>query len=189
MTDTIGKTIDIHKKLLAEFEQNCQELINSAVELIVTTITNGGCIYLCGNGGSASDAQHVAGEFVGRFLKERKAIPAIALNTDGAVVTAIGNDYSYEEIFKRQLEAFIKPGDIFWAFSTSGSSKNIIAAAKLATERDAKIIGFTGKKNTPLEALSDVCISLDAPYSAPAQEIHMLAYHIICDLVEQHFSS
>ena len=188
MTDTVQNTINIHKKLLAEFENNCNTLINSAVELIYTSISNGGCIYLCGNGGSASDAQHVAGELVGRFLKERKAIPAIALNTDSAVLTAIGNDYSYEDVFRRQLEAFIKAGDVFWAFSTSGSSKNIIAAAKLAKERNAKILGFTGKKNTPLEEMADVCIAIDAPYSAPAQEIHMLAYHIICDLLEQKIS-
>lgn len=189
MKETITKTINIHKELLAEFEGTCADSIISVVELLIDCFRSGGCVYICGNGGSASDAQHVVGELVGRFLRERKAIPAVALNTDGVVLTAIGNDYSYQEVFSRQVEALVKPGDILWAFSTSGSSKNIMAAAKLAIEKGAKIIGFTGKSDTPLEKLSDACICVNAPYSACAQEIHMLAYHMICDLVEQKMCS
>ena len=185
MKQSIIETIEVHKKLVEAFASNSTDHVIAAAEMITASVKAGGCVYLCGNGGSAADAQHVAGELVGRFLKERKAIAAVALNTDTAVLTAVGNDYGYDTVFKRQVEALVKSGDILWAFSTSGTSKNILAAVELAKEKGAKVIGFTGKKDTLLEKLSDVCISVDAPYSAPAQEVHQLAYHIICDLVEQ----
>jgi D-sedoheptulose 7-phosphate isomerase len=151
---------------------------------VTDCILQGGCVYLFGNGGSASDAQHIAGELVGRFYLNRKALPAVALTTDTAIITAVGNDFSYDDIFARQVEALVKPGDLVWAFSTSGTSKNVIKAVELAKEKQAKVLGFTGRQETPLEALSDVCICASDPSSARAQEIHQLAYHIICELVE-----
>ena len=185
MKKTVLETIEIHKKLLAEYETNCVDKVIAAAELIVDSINNDGCVYICGNGGSAADAQHVAGEFIGRFKRQRKAFPAVALSTDTSVLTCVANDYSYEDIFARQIEALAKQGDVLWAFSTSGTSKNVIAATKLAKEIGLKVLAFTGKKDTPLEQMSDICIAIDAPYSAPAQEIHQLAYHTICDIVEQ----
>ena len=185
MKKTVLKTIELHKKLLADYETNCVGKVISAAQMIIDRINNGGCVYICGNGGSAADAQHIAGEFIGRFKRQRKALPAVALSTDTSVLTCVANDYSYEEIFSRQLEGLAKKGDILWAFSTSGTSKNIITAAKLAKEAGLKVLAFTGKADTPLEKISDVCIAVDAPYSAPAQEIHQLAYHTICDLVEE----
>ena len=179
--------IEGHKKLIARFEADCVDTVVGAAEMIFECIGNGGCIYICGNGGSAADAQHIAGELVGRFLRERKALPAVALCTDTSVMTSIANDYSYDDIFKRQVEGLVKSGDVLWVFSTSGTSVNVIAAAESAKEKGAGVLAFTGKKDTPLEKISDLCLSIDTPTTADAQQIHQLAYHAICDLVERGF--
>ena len=110
------------------------------------------------------------------------------MTTDSSILTAVGNDFSIKEIFKRQTEALVRKNDVLWAFSTSGTSANILAAAEVARENGAKILAFTGKANTPLEQISDVCVAVPAPTASSAQEIHQLAYHIICDLVESHFA-
>ena len=185
MKHVVLDTIAIHKKLLANFEASGVEQVIAAAEMIVTALKNGGRVYLCGNGGSACDAQHVAGEFVGRFKKERNPLPAIAMTADTAVLTCIGNDYSFKDVFVRQVQALMTEKDVFWGFSTSGKSPNIVAAAEAAKAKRAKILAFTGKPKSTFESLSDVCICIDAPSSGAAQEIHQLAYHIICDLVEQ----
>ena len=185
MKQTVLDTIALHKKLLADFEAGGVENVIAAAEMIIETFKNGGRLYLCGNGGSASDAQHVAGEFVGRFKKERKPLPAVALTADTAVLTCVGNDYGFKEVFARQVEALMTEKDVLWAFSTSGTSANIIAAAQAANAKKAKVLAFTGKPKNALESMADVCVCISAPTSGPAQEIHQLAYHIICDLVEQ----
>ncbi|MDO8302312.1 MAG: SIS domain-containing protein [Sedimentisphaerales bacterium] len=185
MKKTILDTIAIHKKLLADFETGGIEHVIAAAEMIIAAIKNGGRLYLCGNGGSASDAQHVAGEFIGRFKKERKALPAVALTADSAILTCIGNDYGFKDVFARQIEGLMTEKDVLWAFSCSGTSPNIIAAAQAAKAKKAKILAFTGKQKSPLESMADVCVCIAAPSSGAAQEIHQLAYHIICDLVEQ----
>lgn len=185
MKNAILNTINEHKRLVEQFEQNTIDSVIKAVELIVESYKNGGCVYICGNGGSAADAQHIAGELVGRFLRERKGLPAVAFSTDTSVITAVANDYGYNEIFARQTEALVNKGDVLWGLSTSGTSENIIAAVKLAKEKGAKILTFTGRVDTPLEKLADVCVSVDADNSYSAQQIHQIAYHIICDLVEQ----
>ena len=185
MKDRVIEIIRMHQRLLAEFEEAGVETVMAAAEMITECFTKGGCVYLCGNGGSAADAQHIAGEFVGRFRKNRKALPAIALTTDTSVLTCIGNDFGFEDVFVRQVEAFVTSSDILWAFSTSGTSKNIVAAAEAAQKKSAAIIAFTGRRNTPLESLADICLTVDAPTTAAGQEIHQLAYHIICDLVDQ----
>ncbi len=113
--------------------------------MIVKSLRAGGTIYLCGNGGSAADAQHIAGEFVGRFRAERRALPAVALSTDTSILTCIGNDYSFERVFARQVEALVRPGDVLWAFSTSGTSPNVLAAAEEARRKGARVIAFTGR--------------------------------------------
>ena len=188
MKQIIEESIQLHKKLLADFENHGVESVLDSAEMITQSVLSGGCVYICGNGGSAADAQHIAGELVGRFKRERKAIAAVAMSTDTSILTAIGNDYSFDDIFSRQVEALVKPGDILWAFSTSGSSKNILAAAELAAKIGAKIIAFTGRVDTPLEKIADVCVTVDANDSAAAQQIHQLAYHIICDIVEKKVS-
>jgi D-sedoheptulose 7-phosphate isomerase len=185
MRQVVLDTIAIHKKLLANFETGGIEKVIAAAEIIIAAMKNGGRVYLCGNGGSASDAQHVAGEFIGRFKKERRALPAIALTADSAILTCVGNDYSFKDVFARQIEGLMTEKDVLWAFSCSGKSPNIIEAANAAKAKKAKIIAFTGKAKSPLESMADVCVCIDAPLSSMAQEIHQLAYHIICDLVEQ----
>ncbi len=177
-------TIALHKKVLADLEANCIEAITGAAALLIDCVRGGGCIYICGNGGSAADAQHIAAELVGRFIRERKGLAAVALTTDTSILTSVGNDYGFEQIFARQVEALVSDNDVLWAFSTSGTSANVVAAAKLAVEKGAKVLAFTGKKQTPLQALSDACICVEGP-TATVQEVHQVAYHILCDLVEE----
>lgn len=186
--DTMRQAVETHKRMVAEFERTAAETIGQVVETVVESLKTGGTLYLCGNGGSASDAQHIAGEFVGRFSVDRKALPAVALSTDTSVLTCIANDYSYEQVFTRQVEALMTERDVLWAFSTSGTSPNVVAAAKAAKDKRARVIAFTGRKNSELESLADVCLCAQADLTARSQEIHQLAYHIICDLVERRFT-
>jgi D-sedoheptulose 7-phosphate isomerase len=183
----IIEAVETHKKMTAEFQESGIEKIADIAEAITKALEQNGTIYLCGNGGSAADAQHIAGELVGRFSRERKALAAVALSTDTSILTSIANDYSYEKVFARQVEALIGEGDILWAFSTSGTSANVIAAAQAAKERDANVIAFTGRNDSKLEQIADICFCADAESTARSQEIHQLAYHIICDLVERSF--
>jgi D-sedoheptulose 7-phosphate isomerase len=185
----IVETIETHKKMTADFEKDGVETIAAIAEAITGALQQGGTVYLCGNGGSAADAQHIAGELVGRFARERKALAAVALSTDTSILTCIANDYSYEQVFARQAEALVRKGDILWAFSTSGTSANIIAAVRVAREKGARAIAFTGRKGSELEHISDICFCADAESTARSQEIHQLAYHIICDLVERDFAN
>jgi len=183
----ITEAIETHRKMLAEFQRSGVEKISAAAGAIIKALKAGRRIYLCGNGGSAADAQHIAGELVGRFKRERKALPAVSLSTDTSIITSIANDYSYEDIFARQVEALVREGDILWAFSTSGSSRNVIKAARSAKEKGACVVAFTGRRNSRLERLADICFCANADSTARSQEMHQLAYHIVCDLVEQNF--
>ena len=185
---SIQQAIDIHKAMVEQFERGAVGTVSAMAEAIVQAVQAGGTVYLCGNGGSAADAQHVAGELVGRFRRERKALPAVALATDGSVLTSIANDYGYEQTFARQVEALVRKGDVLWAFSTSGTSPNVIAAATLARSRGARVLAFTGRVHSKLETLADLCLCAEAELTARGQEIHQLAYHIICDLVERSFT-
>ena len=187
--EQIQQAVTRHQAMVSDLLHQGLETLHDAAQLVTDCIQQGGCVYLFGNGGSASDAQHIAGELVGRFYLNRKALPAVALTTDTAIITAVGNDFSYEDIFSRQVEALVEPGDLAWAFSTSGTSANVIKAVELARDKQARVLGFTGRESTPLEALSDVCVCAPDPSSARAQEIHQLAYHIICELVEQNCCS
>ena len=160
-----------------------------AAQLVTKTLKQGNRIYICGNGGSAADAQHIAGELVGRFDhdRKRKALPAVALTTDTSILTAVSNDYGYNSVFTRQVEALVEEGDLLWAISTSGSSENIIAAARLAKKKRASVLTFTGKADSKLEQIADICFCAQAQTSYRCQEIHQLGYHIICDIVDQNF--
>ncbi len=184
----IFEAIETHKKMTTKLQKAGIETIVAAAEAITKSLEQNGTIYLCGNGGSAADAQHIASEFVGRFCRERKALAAVALSTDTSILTSIANDYTYESVFARQVEALVREGDILWAFSTSGASANVTAAAKLAKEKGAQIITFTGQKNSELEQIADICFCADNESTARSQEMHQLAYHIICDIVEYNFT-
>jgi D-sedoheptulose 7-phosphate isomerase len=142
--------VETHKKMAADFEKDGVETVAAIAEAITTALQQGGTVYLCGNGGSAADAQHIAGELVGRFTRERRALAAVALSTDTSVLTCIANDYDYEKVFARQAEALVRKGDILWAFSTSGTSTNVIAAAQVAKDKGARVIAFTGRNSSRL---------------------------------------
>lgn len=185
----LAEVIDAHRKILAEFEANSLDTIVAAAEAITKAIKQNGRLYICGNGGSAADAQHIAAELVGRFECERKGLPVIALTTDTSLITSVSNDYGYENIFVRQVEALVKEGDILWAVSTSGTSPNVVAAAQLAKGKGALILAFTGKADSELEQIADICFCANSQSAARSQEIHQLAYHIICRLVEQNFTT
>lgn len=179
-----AETLALHKQILSQLENKGLETTLAAAQLLTDCLRGGGCIYLCGNGGSAADAQHIAAELVGRFVRERKGLAAVALTVDTSILTSVGNDYGFEQVFARQVEALMRPGDVLWAFSTSGTSKNILAAAHKAKDIGAKILAFTGKPTSLLESMATVCLCLEGP-TATVQEIHQVAYHIICDLVEE----
>jgi D-sedoheptulose 7-phosphate isomerase len=187
MKKQIIQTISLHRKMLERFEAGCIKAIEKSAKTIINCIEKGGTIYICGNGGSAADAQHIAGEFIGRFLKNRKALPAVALSTDTSVITSIANDYGFENIFSKQVEGLVGKNDCLWALSTSGSSPNVVKAAAAAKKRGAKVIAFTGKPNSKLEKIADVCLCSENEKSFAVQGMHQLAYHIICGLVEAHF--
>ncbi len=185
MIDQLKNNLQLHRRLVDEFETTQLQTVIDIADCICQSIENGGCVYICGNGGSAADAQHISGELVGRYLRHRKGYPAVALTTDTSILTSVANDYTFEKLFSRQVEALVRPNDILLCLSTSGASSNILEAARQARSQNATIIGFTGKANTPLQQNSDLCLWIDAPSAGPAQEIHQIAYHMICDLVEE----
>lgn len=150
----------------------------------VCAFQDGKKVILCGNGGSAADAQHIAAEFVGRFMLERRALPAIALHTNTSSVTAIGNDYSYDEVFVRGVEAFGNPGDIFIGISTSGNSESIVKAACLAREKRLYTVGLTGAGGGKLAEAVEVPLCVPSDCTPRIQEAHITIGHVICELVE-----
>ncbi|HTQ35606.1 MAG TPA: D-sedoheptulose 7-phosphate isomerase [Steroidobacteraceae bacterium] len=158
--------------------------IGQAVALCVGALKNGRKILLAGNGGSAADAQHWAGELVGRFYYDRPALPAIALTTDTSALTAIGNDYGYDYIFARQLEALGKAGDVFIALSTSGNSANIIRAVNAAKSLGLQVIGFSGQGGGKLAPLADMCFRVPSTETPRIQEGHGFIGHLLCALIE-----
>ncbi len=185
--EQILEAIKVHKDLVARFEQSGMSQVVAAAEAIVQSIKQDGTVYICGNGGSAADAQHIAAELVGKFERERKALAAVALTTDTSIISSASNDYGYDQIFKRQVEALVRKNDILWAISTSGTSANIVAAVESAKNIGAKTLGFTGRSGSKLEEICDICFCAGSNSTARSQELHQLAYHIICDLVEQKF--
>ena len=168
-------------------ESETVESIREAAEYVINSLRAGNKVLLCGNGGSAGDSQHIAGELVGRFKLNRSGLPAIALTTDSSVLTAVGNDYGYHEIFRRQVEALGNKGDVLIGITTSGSSRNVMLAMKEAKERGMITIGFTGEKKGAIEDIADVIISVPSNETPRIQEAHILVGHIICELVEKSF--
>ena len=151
---------------------------------ITQAIRGGGKVLLAGNGGSAADAQHIAAEFVGRFINDRAPLPAIALTTDTSALTAIGNDYGFDQVFERQVRALGRRGDVFVAISTSGRSPNIVAALKAARELGLATVGFTKSAQSPMRLLCDLVLAVPSEETALIQQIHITAAHAICHLVE-----
>ncbi|WP_119153165.1 phosphoheptose isomerase [Caldimonas tepidiphila] len=158
-----------------------------AVHAVIGCITSGGKLLVCGNGGSASDAQHFAAEFVGRFERERPGLAALALSTDTSILTAVANDYDFSQVFARQVQALGQPGDLLLALSTSGNSANVMAAVEAAHEREMTVIAFTGRGGGQMKerlAETDVHICVPHERTARIQEVHILALHCLCDAVD-----
>ena len=162
--------------------------IEAMAAVLIDAIEAGGRVYVCGNGGSAADAQHIAGELVGRFRRERRGLPCVALTTDTSILTALGNDYDFQRVFARQVEALLRSGDVLWALSTSGNSPNVLAAARTARQLGGRVVAMTGSGGGELAALADVCFRAPADETFLVQQLHQLAYHIICELVEEQFA-
>jgi len=185
--DYIKKTIESSINVKKEIIKN-EELIDSilkASELIIECFTNKGKVLLCGNGGSAADAQHIAAEFTGRFYFDREPLDAEALHVNTSYLTAVANDYSYDEVFSRLVKAKGKKGDVLIGFSTSGNSSNVIKAFHTAKEIGIKTIAFTGLSGGKLKELCDILIKVPSNDTPRIQESHITIAHIICDLVEK----
>ena len=161
------------------------ENINKTISIIVECLKHNNKLILFGNGGSSADAQHIAAEFLGRFLIERKSFPAIALSTNSSTITALGNDYSFDTIFSRQCEALVNKGDVVIGISTSGTSKNIIEGLKTSKLKGAKTIGLLGNDGGTIKNLVDISIIVPSNHTPHIQETHRVIYHIICDYVEK----
>lgn len=186
MKKIISDVIDESIKNLNSLKENgFEEILLKISKDIIECIRNGNKIMIAGNGGSASDAQHFAGELVGRFLLERKPYPAIALNTDTSVMTCIANDYSYDEVISRQVEALGNKGDIFIGISTSGNSSNIVNAIKVANKNGIKTIGLIGKTGGEMKELCETYLLFPYNNTARVQEHHILSIHLLCDIVER----
>jgi D-sedoheptulose 7-phosphate isomerase len=153
-------------------------------ELIVDCLRHEGCVFWLGNGGSAADCQHLAAELVGRFERDRRGLASIALTTDTSALTSIANDYGFEQIFARQVEALCRPGDLVIGISTSGNSPNVLAAIKTAMRNGIATAGLSGRDGGKLKALTDLCLIVPADNTARIQEAHILVGHILCDLAE-----
>ncbi len=185
------------QRILAHFHESAElkiqsaaalsQPISQAIELMFSALSNGNKILACGNGGSAADCQHFAAELVGRFERERFPLPALALTTDTSILTAVGNDYSYREIFSKQVQAFGQAGDVLLAISTSGNSANVQAAVEAALEREMRVVLLTGKDGGLIaKMLTDADVNICVPHARTAriQEVHLVTIHCICDGID-----
>ncbi|MFI3279303.1 MAG: SIS domain-containing protein [Rikenellaceae bacterium] len=183
ISSSIEKSISLKEQLLSS--QRDLATINSLGELLARLFDTGGKVLLCGNGGSASDAQHIAAEFVGRFVAQRRALPAVALTTDTSILTAVSNDFGFETVFERQVEALGSEGDLLIGFSTSGNSKNVLKALEKARAMGMITVGLLGGSGGSCLDLCDYAIVVDSPEAARVQEVHILIGHILCGVTEQ----
>jgi len=158
--------------------------VRLAVDIIVPALRRGNRVFFCGNGGSAADCQHLAAELQGRYLRERDPWAAVALTTNTSTLTAIANDYGYEEVFARQVRGLGRAGDVLWAMSTSGNSPNVVAALRAGRTHQLTLIGFTGQKESAMTPLCDLCVRVPSPHTPRIQEMHIALGHAICELIE-----
>ena len=185
MKNTFESIVQGHQDTIQKtFGPQQYEVLDKMAHAIISALKAGNKVLLCGNGGSASDSLHIAAEFVGRFVKDRISLPAIALNADMAAVTAIGNDFGFDKIFSRQIEGLGKKGDVLIVISTSGRSPNILEAITQAKQQGIQTLGFTGKDGGILKDAVDICFIAKAQKTTHIQEAHMTALHAICEVVE-----
>lgn len=179
----ISESIRVKSQILNN--ESIRSQIKNSAQLIIDTYNKKNKVLIAGNGGSAADSQHIATELVSKFLKERPALNAIALTTNSSILTAVGNDYTIDTIFARQIQAYGQENDVFIAISTSGNSENIIKAIKEAKNKNLKIIGLTGKNNSRMDNLCDILIKIPSEKTPVIQESHIMIGHIICAIVEE----
>jgi D-sedoheptulose 7-phosphate isomerase len=184
----IDSSLRMTAELSVTIARESSGVIFEAALLITGCLRNGGKVLFFGNGGSAADAQHLAAELVGRFVRERAGLPAIALTTDSSILTAVGNDYGFEQVFARQIQALGRPGDVAVAISTSGNSANVVEGVKEARKRNLKTIGLTGTGGGALAQQADVAITIPSTSTARIQECHIAIGHLFCELVDADFS-
>ena len=188
---TLQNRVAEHFAQSIEAKQQAAEVLSAptaqAAEIMLQCLMNDGKILACGNGGSAADAQHFAAEMTGRFEKERMELAAVALTTDTSALTAIGNDYGFDQVFSKQVRALGSPGDVLIGISTSGNSANIITAIEAAHERDMQVIAFTGRDGGKIAAMlkdNDILLNVPHPRTARIQEVHILLIHALCDCID-----
>lgn len=185
MTDPVLTAIEDHEKVLAAVREQLLPEIYRVAQCLIECIEGGRTIFWCGNGGSAADAQHIAAELVGRFERDRRAMASIALTTDTSILTSVGNDYGFDSVFQRQVEALLRPGDVLVGLSTSGNSPNIVRAIEQATGQGGVTVGLLGRDGGQLKKLCRLSIVVPAQNTARIQEMHGLIGHILCDLIEK----
>ena len=184
MMDMIESELNSHKETIEKTIESLQNYIYTACVLVSEAVVDGKKLILFGNGGSAADAQHISAELTGRYKSERRGLPSIALTTDTSALTAIGNDYGYDEVFKRQVEALANNGDVVIGISTSGNSQNVLKALKKAKDLGCKTIGFSGKDGGAMNEVCDINIVVPSNDTPRIQEMHILIGHIICQSVD-----
>ena len=182
--DSIESCFEDHQKVW-EQTKALIPVVGQMAEICAKALRGGHKLLLCGNGGSAADAQHIAAEFVGRFHRERVALPAIALTTDTSILTSVGNDYSYDDVFARQVEALGQAGDVFWGITTSGNSANVLKAAEMAHKKGMTVIASLGKNGGKMAGLSDTALIIPSESTARIQEMHILCAHSICEYIDE----
>jgi len=185
MREVVIRELEESANIKRVMAQNLSDIIAGAAQMILNAYKAGGKVLLIGNGGSAADAQHIAAELIGRFKLERKGLPAIALTTNTSTLTALANDYTYDTVFSRQLEALANEKDVLIAITTSGSSPNILKAAEMAHSKGVIVIGLTGENGGKLKDMADLTIIVPSDNIARVQEAHITVGHIICHLVEK----
>jgi D-sedoheptulose 7-phosphate isomerase len=184
MENLIEQAFLDHLNVAGSCKRELSVTIENICKMVVNSLENGNKIVLFGNGGSAADAQHIAAEFTGRFAKERSGLPALALTTDSSAITAIGNDYGFENIFSRQVEALVNKGDVLIGISTSGASQNVIKAFQKGDEKGTLNIALTGKNGGDLASMVQNCIIIPSNVTARIQEMHIFIGHVICEYVD-----
>ena len=179
----VGQRLENHFKVVQDMRKIMPEVASAGLR-VRTALEKGRKILICGNGGSAADSQHMAAEFVGRFVKERQSLPALALTVDTSLLTAVGNDYGFDYVFSLQVEGLGQEGDVLIAISTSGNSANVVKAVKTAKEKGIYVIALTGENGGILAKESDLCLAVPSQVTARIQEMHIMIIHMICEIAE-----
>lgn len=179
------KLVQQHQDAVQAMLINCLDDVQALADICKNAVARGNTIFLCGNGGSAADCQHIAAEFVGRFVKERQGLAAVAMTTDTSILTAVGNDYGFKNIFRRQVEGLVRKGDVVIGISTSGNSENIILALAEAKKKGAIAIALTGPKPNAIAEIAEAAVAIPYPVTARVQECHILIGHMLCDYVDK----